>query len=717
MTSPRSGTSYTNMAQDSEVNMQVGVMHGDAHFYNLKKDDPQEKYRVGLNYLRGNAHRQAEKLIREAFMAGYRDTRVAYYWTLAILGGRSFDHLEKDDFAGLSTAFELLQGHGRDRWRSALAVVYRLVRCLAEQESRGKPDPAEFGRTMSEFDRLPPQQREEIRRHLDMILAGGIQDLIEARYASELGSHRMSNDRRERAWKFFHSDPAEPVLRVPKKVTLDELTWLLLVPGIALAGLAVALVAPALTSAAGLSDVGALLLCCGGGFIATKYRWLQLQRQDRCRQIIAARKPIPEGGDHSPRTKQGRKQANLLKTLVDVAFDLCRPKTEPDRTHWERSVKGIRNAVKREILDLYGDRERADQILWLIMWHARETFGRWKSRSLPDLRAERRAPRWSTLLIVLGSVATGIGLCTGITTAFSTDWPATLLAVPFLGVGVSLTYCATTRIYLEVCRFRDERDRAALDHEKQQTAYEDWRRLLANRPDDSEMARWLDYDKAHVKQLAMRRYKLTNRDVLAHAILTEARSPCARARVLSGPPRYSMYVIRVFLLTEGGVRQFAVEMNFRTGMIGNEQRAAFHYGAFASAMVVELGMRLDEHDRGADADKNSAQPSKKNDNGKGDAGDTLVLSRTFRLSLVNNQLISVRVENFDEGLIDRLKENPRNLLELALDVAGINGALRILESVAAEGPDWIERERRRRDRRLRIYQDGVDPRNALPPAA
>jgi hypothetical protein len=716
MTSPRTGTSYHNMAQDSDINMQVGVMHGDAHFYNLRKDDPREKCRVGLNYLRGNAHRQAEELLREAFMSGCNDARVAYYWTLAILGGRSFDHLEKDDFAGLSTAFELLQIRGRDRWRSALAVVYRLVHCLAEQESRGKPDPAEFGRTMSEFDRLPRQQREEIRRHLDMILAGGIQDQIEARYASGLSSLRMSNDRRDRAWKFFIADPAEPVLRVPKKVTLDEVTWLLLVPGTALAVLAVVLLAPALAGAAGPADAGFLLLCCGGGFVAVKSRWQQLRRRDRYRRMTAARTPAPDSGGHSRRDEQRRKQADLLKKLVDVAFDAYRPKVEPAREHWERSVEGIRNAVKREMLDLYGDWERADQILWLILWHARETFRLWRSRALPDARAVRRAPRWCAPLVVLGSVATGIGICAVVITAFSADWAATLLAVPLLTIGAALAYRAATRIYLEVCRYRDEHDQAARDHERQRADYEDWRQKLADRPDDSEMARWLDYDKAHVKQLAMRRYKLTNRDVLAHTILTEARVPCARARVLSGPPRYSMYIIRVFLLTEGGVRQFAVVMNFRNGAIGNEQRTAFHYGAFASAMVDELGMQLDEHER-KNGDEETSTPSKKTQNGRSDTGDSLVLSRTFQLSLMNSQLIIVRVENFDEGLIDRLKEDPRNLLELALDVAGINGALRILESVAAEGPDWIERERRRRERRLRIYQEGVDPGNALPPAA
>lgn len=716
MTASRGGTSSTNTAEDSEVNMQVGVMHGDAHFYNLKRDDPQEKFRVGLNYLRGNAYRRAEKLISEAFMAGYRDTRVAYYWTLAILGGRSFDHLEKDDFAGLSTAFELLQGHGDNQSRNALAVVCRLVRCLAEQDSKGKPDPAEFGLTMSEFDRLSAQQREEIRRHLDMILAGGIQDQIESRYTSELSAHRMSSDRRERAWKFFCSDPAEPVLRTPEKATLDLLTWLLLVPGILLGGLTLVLLAPVLLGAAGWIGAGALLLCCGGAFLVVKFRWAQLQRQDRCRRIVAARKPIPANGVHSPRTERARKVAVDIKTAVDAAFNLRRPKADTDRRHWERSVEGIKNAVKREILDLYGDRERVDPIIWIVVWHAGETYGRWRSRSLPDLRAEGRAPRWSTALIVLGSVLTGIGLCVLFASAFAADWAAALLALPFAGIGASLVYGAATRIYLEVRRYREEHERFTREHEQQMAAYEDWRRKLTNRPDDSEMARWLDYDKAHVKQLAMSRYNLANRDVLAHAVLTEAKKPCARARVLGGPPRYSKYVIRVFLLTEGGVRQFAVVVNFVTGVIGNEERAAFHYGALASAMVVEIGMRLDDHHR-PEAGDDAARSSKGKKNAEDGTGDALVLGRMFQLSLMNSQEIAVRVENFDEGLIDRVRENPRHLLELALDVAGINGALRILESVAAEGREWIERERRRRDRRLRVYQDGIDPRNALPPAA
>src|SRR2546423_13084577 len=74
----------------------------------------------------------------------------------------------------------------------------------------------------------------------------------------------------------------------------------------------------------------------------------------------------------------------------------------------------------------------------------------------------------------------------------------------------------------------------------------------------------------------------------------------------------------------------------------------------------------------------------------------LFLSRTFVLSLVNDEFIAVRVVNFDEGLIDRMRENPWSMLELALDAAGLTGALDILEAGAGRRKGWVSREGRRR---------------------
>ena len=77
-----------------------------------------------------------------------------------------------------------------------------------------------------------------------------------------------------------------------------------------------------------------------------------------------------------------------------------------------------------------------------------------------------------------------------------------------------------------------------------------------------------------------------------------------------------------------------------------------------------------------------------------------MLSRFFHLSLVSGQLYTIPVAIFYEGLVDQLKWVERALLEMALDVSGINNALWILETVAAEGKGWIEGEKRRREQRL-----------------
>src|SRR6202021_3317010 len=97
------------------------------------------------------------------------------------------------------------------------------------------------------------------------------------------------------------------------------------------------------------------------------------------------------------------------------------------------------------------------------------------------------------------------------------------------------------------------------------------------RPTDEEMARWLDYDKFFIKSMAMRDRNLVNRNLVTHAILTEDRWPCWSARVLYGPPRYSHYRVIVFLLTEGGVGQVTMDLDFRTGRVSNTQSTSFPY--------------------------------------------------------------------------------------------------------------------------------------------
>ena len=149
----------------------------------------------------------------------------------------------------------------------------------------------------------------------------------------------------------------------------------------------------------------------------------------------------------------------------------------------------------------------------------------------------------------------------------------------------------------------------------------------------------------------------------------------------------------LFLLTAEGVRQVSVDLDFRTGSMTNQKRNNFRYDSIASVRVTEVGERtagghqqlipLDESDRLSEREV-----------------DSLILRQAFWLSLISGQAISVVIDNFDSDFLDRMREDPNVLLELALDTSGVNAALRILETAAAEGKGWIALERDRRTRRV-----------------
>jgi len=81
---------------------------------------------------------------------------------------------------------------------------------------------------------------------------------------------------------------------------------------------------------------------------------------------------------------------------------------------------------------------------------------------------------------------------------------------------------------------------------------------------------------------------------------------------------------------------------------------------------------------------------------------------------VDGKHIDVVVENYDHGFLDRVRENADSLFELALDSSGVRDAWRVLDSVAAEGREWLREERRRRNRRLLDFSKALADRRELP---
>src|SRR3984957_15942370 len=120
-----------------------------------------------------------------------------------------------------------------------------------------------------------------------------------------------------------------------------------------------------------------------------------------------------------------------------------------------------------------------------------------------------------------------------------------------------------------------------------------WKDVLADRPTDAEIARWLDYDKVYIKNEVMKELGLVNRDIMAHAVLTEGQHRSVRAREVFGPPRYEEYQVAVILLTDRGVAKISKDLDFRKGeLTPGEREKVFHYDAISAADILRVEVKF-----------------------------------------------------------------------------------------------------------------------------
>ena len=730
------GPSFTNQAYGyAHVGVQAGVVNGDVHLYDVRGDLPKEKYRVALNCLDGNMPRRAEELINEAVAAGFvcdlearfTANHVAYHWALAVLSGRSFDHLGPQDFASLQRAAKAAQPDQADEWTTALDVVTRLINCLLRQEQAGSTDLAEFGGALSAFEALPRVRRDEIRRHLDMILVGGIQDQLDAIYAEEVRAQRTGRGRDKRVWKFFQPVPERPRARMPEAPVLEGSKRAMAVCGGVACGAGLLLCLGVIVGHSATAAVVVVALFAGGGYAVWRFgisRFAATGRLADAERAHGVYGPVTRYGFGPPKlagyktagadeeedtedVKQAKARQwefrRLLAAYVEYRFYKEAPDGSKAQQRWAMDTAGLKATLTNELIGLY-DEPPAEPgaVNWLVKWQVSQIARRWRAGELYGYREELRTPAATAIGLAAGATGLCIGAFIALAEMFRAQAAAdALLSAALAGFGCWLLVKSRADVYLAQ-RHRLPADRAEVQQrlhaEKQE--YEKWEQILSDRPSDAEMARWLDYDKMYVKTLAMNQHGLTNRDIIAHAVLTEAGYWRRRARILNGPWRYSSYIISLFLLTEAGVRQVTHDLAFATGVVSNQRRTNFRYDAIAAARVAELGIRFDRGHR---------QVILLDDNNRNRDNEiqSLILSHGFQLSLVSGQAITVVVENFDDGLLDRMREDPRRLFELALDTSGVAGALRILEAVAAEGREWITQERERRGRRVVEFQKSL----------
>ncbi|MFJ1537505.1 hypothetical protein ACIODS_03075 [Micromonospora chalcea] len=648
-------TTATNVAQgDAHVDVQAGVVHGDINFYRLPPDSsPQEQFAAALHYLDGRVRDEARTLIEKAVAGGYVTTKVQFFRLITLLSGRTLRQLAPEELDRLfAICASLPKLDDRDEWAAGLKAIIRLLAPVCD---------AETDLVVKEIDALDQRQRDEIYGHLEALLEGAMQDEMWQKSVALAQSQRTKDDRSSRIWKFFHPTPAQPRTLPVQPAAVPLRDWLRAVAGAALFTLAVVqmtlLVAvrgaldPFLGLLAGL--VGLTAFCVGG---ADRY-----YRGTRLRAKEAQTRPPQQRRREAPPDGFARK----VDRLFNRYFGQYVPEGT-DRTYWLAQTAGIRRHLRDEVVEIYREqRIEAERIAWLVRYLVGDVRGQWERDTLTAYRQQLRTPARTWFLRVGGLTLLAAGSLWAV--------PAVVTSAPLSGTGWFLLAVASAvpavrsmfRIVAEQRRVVDDQaerdDKATARWE----AYHRWCHKLSDKPSDTEMAAWLESDRKVLVNQAMQQYRLRPSHVIAHAFIEAPAPSCKKARYPQGPWRYSRYRLLLFLLTDDGVRQANIDLDFETAASRTTQRLNYRFDAVAAVRIDGIATQ----------------------------------QQTFELTLFNGKPISIRVSEPDNETLQH-DENATKIAELSLDAAGLSHTLHVLEGVAAEGKEWVKHRRRRADERL-----------------
>ncbi|WP_427168351.1 hypothetical protein ACQF4J_44390 [Streptomyces sp. C1-1] len=684
---------------------------------------PEEQFTAGVRELNSNNRLSALRYLEKAFDAGRTPAR-AYYLMLAILSGQSFELLGEENMERLRQVAAYMDEasgptgeEGPDAYRPAVRIICQLLMLLSRPPEAENADGQLFS-LFSGIDALPATRRSEVLRHLQMIIHGAARDRLDAWDAAEVAEKRCAGDRQNRALKFFIPDPVEPKQRIAATPDVTGADQAALTAAAALGALGLILVLAVLFRGSVGTAVLVLLTCGPGGTAAARYgmerRWLGERLADEDRRHFAT----PPGSQpwHStwvngavpfnpavvpgayriawPTRRHEDFHADISKVIAQQFNRQFRDGEE--LSAWSQHSAGVRLSLANELTIAYGGTNDVSGLEWLVAMHAEETALAWRNRTLFAYQQQLSVPPQISLAFWVGVVSFGIGALIGIGDLLSVDAGTGFWAIALLVVAGILAGRAGYAVFAKRRTHTADVQAFGLRYANELRVWQQWRDYLADRPTDNEMAKWLDYDLRALRRESLDHYGLSHYDVRKYFFVTEANPGCARARNLYGPPRYSSYIIRLFLLTEGGVRQHEWTMDFITARHNREDRRAFRYDAIGSVAVTQIGLR------GVGALRKIVPIGKEVPGISAGTRppDELILGQALRLSLVNSESLDIVVENFHDFL-DRLLENPEQLSQLALESSGVSTALRILESVAAEGRGWFAAQRASLARRLK----------------
>ncbi|MCA2191017.1 hypothetical protein [Nonomuraea cavernae] len=608
---------------------------------------PQETFKVGLNSLRGGMAQEAREHIRDAvILRDYVNGRSCFYLLLALLSGRTLQQVPPNEIAMLRCVRSALKDD--DEWTDAIKLVDHL---LTSRPTEGGAADVE-----KELQELTDEQRNDVLQHMEMFLDSSAEDALWARAFDEARSDRWAKDRLRRAWKFFQPEPAGARVRPADPVRIRPGTWTGATVTTALALVTVGFIGATAWQHAGTAAVSALLALAAGCYASVRsgveWRCRKERRQAKDREYL--RRPAA--------TTSGDGFASKIDRQFDHYFALYTPRGA-DRAQWLSETAGVRRALRDEVVTIYRESTvNAKRVAWLTRYLVADVARRWQAGTLWDYRKETRVPMLVKGMCVLAAMAAAVA---GAFLVWSGAHVRPFQVSPAALAAVALVWSAA-RVWLRIAaEYRrhsvDEAEKKSLLAGRQ-AAFDRWKRRLADRPDDLEMARWLECDRKALMEEAMGLYRLKRHDVLAHAFIEAPATPSYdRARVEKGPWRYSKYKILLFLLTKDGVRQLTVHLDFRKATFPSRARTNYRYDAFTSVQVAET------------------------DNGE----------NVFELTLTNGDPIRVKVTDPPTDVTENEDKDPQGASQVTLGTAGLDNALHVLEGVAAEGKEWIVFERQR----------------------
>lgn len=650
MSGPDFGVSFTAEA-GARVGVQAAEMNNptfyiDAGTYQLPHDASREqKYAVGVRYLADGVPLMARKLIHAAIELGLDSAEVQFHLVLALLSKRSYRDLSRADRDELAAVPAMLPRYPDDEWTRALAAVCELLHCL---RTHGSPEAA-----IERVHELKEEQRDLIMRYLDLVLTGGINDSLWAQSCAKAETGRQGNGRFERMWACFQEKPMEarareaapsPVTDADKAVTA---AWSILsVLLIGYVGWTVLLLDR-------LLPICAFAIALGAMFVAARSRveW-------RCRaDILAARER-----EFAVDSEADRSLGNGFTSRVESRFVHYFTKYAPNRfdlDDWLAGSAGIRRTLREEVAEIYREsRIPVQRIDWLIRFLSIRVSRSWDDGSAWDFRWQYRTPRQVKARSVIAGAVLAVAVAEVLETLLSAH---SLLALLASAAAVKAGRDAARGRLREISEDRQARRREAereIELAARRAEFDRWKaKLEETRPKEEELEYWLYCDKVIWLRNALKHYQLAWRDILAHAFLLVPAKGARRFRVEGGQPRYSHYVLRLFLITDWGVREAGTKLDFSKAAFQGQDRNNYSY-ASVSSVRVEVASEFEY---------------------------------TIELTLSNGPTRPIRVTEpvtIEEGSAD----DPADVARMDLDATGFTHALHILEGIAAEGRDWIDRE-------------------------